>query len=94
MRRFDYILQAIRRAGARKVLFGSDGPWLHPGVELAKIRYLGLPPRDEALVLGGNALRLLDGAGRPRADARRPPSRRHRSAWRPAGSGLATGRLT
>ena len=24
----------MRRAGAKKVLFGSDGPWLHPSVEL------------------------------------------------------------
>jgi len=61
VRRFDYIVEAIRRAGARKVLFGSDGPWLHPGLELHKIRLLGLPPRQEALVLGGNIARLLRG---------------------------------
>lgn len=66
VRRFDYIVQAIRRAGPRKVLFGSDGPWLHPGVELHKIRVLGLPPADEALVLGGNALRLIRHAGTAR----------------------------
>jgi predicted TIM-barrel fold metal-dependent hydrolase len=59
VRRFDYIVEAVRRAGPRKVLFGSDGPWLHPGLELHKIRLLGLPNRAEALVLGGNALRLL-----------------------------------
>jgi len=40
------------------VLFGSDGPWLHPGVELAKIRAIHLSPSEEALVLGGNWLRL------------------------------------
>lgn len=59
VRRFDYIVQAIQRAGARKVLFGSDGPWLHPGVELHKIRVLGLPAAQEAMILGGNAMRLL-----------------------------------
>jgi uncharacterized protein len=59
VRRFDYIVQAVKRAGAHKVLFGSDGPWLHPGVELHKIRLLGLPQQEEALILGGNALRLL-----------------------------------
>ena len=59
VRRFDYIVQAIRRAGPRKVLFGSDGPWLHPGAELHKIRLLGLPSDQEALVLGGNAYRLM-----------------------------------
>lgn len=59
VRRFDYIVQAVRRAGPHKILFGSDGPWLHPGVELHKIRLLGLPTRQEALILGGNILRLL-----------------------------------
>lgn len=59
VRRFDYIVEAIKRAGARKVLFGSDGPWLHPGLELHKIRLLGLPQDQEALILGGNILQLL-----------------------------------
>jgi predicted TIM-barrel fold metal-dependent hydrolase len=59
VRRFDYVVESIRRAGAHKVLFGSDGPWLHPGLELHKIKLIGLPPGDEALVLGGNLLRLI-----------------------------------
>jgi predicted TIM-barrel fold metal-dependent hydrolase len=59
VRRFDYLVEAVRRAGPHKLLFGSDGPWLHPGLELHKIRLLGLSPRHEALVLGGNARRLL-----------------------------------
>jgi uncharacterized protein len=59
VREFDYIVQAVKRAGPQKVLFGSDGPWSHPGVEIHKIRLLGLPPEKEALVLGGNALRLI-----------------------------------
>lgn len=59
VRRFDYLLQAIERAGADKVLFGSDGPWLHPGLELYKIRLLGLSRQEEALVLGKNLLRLI-----------------------------------
>jgi uncharacterized protein len=63
VRRFDYLVQAVRRAGAHKILFGSDGPWLHPAVELHKIRLLGLPPREEELILGGNIRRLL---GTPR----------------------------
>ena len=61
VRRFDYLVEAIARAGAHKILFGSDGPWLHPGLELHKIRLLGLPRAEESLVLGGNAARLLDG---------------------------------
>ncbi len=58
VRRFDLLEEAIARAGSQKVLFGSDGPWLHPGLELAKVRALRLLPADEALVLGGNFLRL------------------------------------
>lgn len=58
VRRFDLLAQAVRRAGAHKVLFGSDGPWLHPGVELAKIRALRLSSHDESLILGRNFLRL------------------------------------
>lgn len=59
VRRFDLLAEAARRAGAGKILFGSDGPWLHPAVELIKVRALGLNPREEALVLGGNLLRLI-----------------------------------
>jgi predicted TIM-barrel fold metal-dependent hydrolase len=59
VRRFDYIVQAVSRAGPHKVLFGSDGPWLHPGVELHKIKLLGLSPQREALILGGNAMQLI-----------------------------------
>jgi predicted TIM-barrel fold metal-dependent hydrolase len=61
VRRFDYLVQAVQRAGARKLLFGSDGPWLHPGLELEKIRLLRLPRREEGLILGGNAKRLIFG---------------------------------
>jgi predicted TIM-barrel fold metal-dependent hydrolase len=59
VRRFDLLEEAVQRAGAHKILFGSDGPWLHPGVELAKVRALGLPLTDAAHVLGGNFLRLI-----------------------------------
>jgi uncharacterized protein len=62
IRRFDLLQQAVRRAGAQKILFGSDGPWLHPGVELAKIRLLGLAADEEELVLSRNFLRLIAGA--------------------------------
>jgi len=62
VRRFDLLEQVVHRAGARKVLFGSDGPWLHPAVELAKIRALELSPEDEALVTAENFLRLTSKA--------------------------------
>lgn len=59
VRRFDILQAAVRRAGAHKVVFGSDGPWLHPGLELTKVRLLGLRPREERLILGDNAVALL-----------------------------------
>jgi predicted TIM-barrel fold metal-dependent hydrolase len=66
VRYFDILEEAISRAGPHKLLFGSDGPELHPGLELEKIRLLRLPPSDQRLVLGGNAFRLLHNAGRRR----------------------------
>jgi hypothetical protein len=63
IRRFDLLQKAVERAGARKVLFGSDGPWLHPGVELAKVRLLGLTPDAEERILGTNLLDLVASAG-------------------------------
>lgn len=59
VRRFDLLEQAVERAGPHKILFGSDGPWLHPAVELAKIRALQMPPEAEQLVLGKNFLGLI-----------------------------------
>lgn len=66
VRRFDLLEEAVARGGAHKVLFGTDGPWLHPGVELAKIHELGLSADDERKVLGGNLLRLISRRGRRR----------------------------
>jgi predicted TIM-barrel fold metal-dependent hydrolase len=60
VRRFDLLEQAVHRAGAHKILFGTDGPWLHPGVELAKVHALGLPPREKEMVLSRNLLRLIN----------------------------------
>lgn len=59
LRCFDLLERAVQRAGPDKILFGTDGPWLHPGVELAKIKALRLGPRDEAKILSGNLLRLI-----------------------------------
>jgi predicted TIM-barrel fold metal-dependent hydrolase len=59
VRYFDILLEAVRRAGAAKLLFGSDGPFLHPGVELAKVVALGLGPEERPLVLGRNLQRLV-----------------------------------
>jgi hypothetical protein len=75
VQRFDLLVETVRRAGADKILFGSDGPWLHPGLELHKIRLLGLPAVEEAKILGGNLLRLI-------ASARARGARALRSGFR------------
>ena len=89
VRRFDLLVEALRRAGPRKVLFGSDGPYLHPGVELAKIRALGLRPEDERLVLGGNFLRLTRAARTrmPVTSSDRPCQGRRRLGCSPHAAG-------
>jgi aminocarboxymuconate-semialdehyde decarboxylase len=69
LRRFHYdtithdeeLLRAvIAFAGADRVLCGSDYPF-DMGLErpAEPVRALGLPPEEEAAILGGNALRLL-----------------------------------
>jgi predicted TIM-barrel fold metal-dependent hydrolase len=59
IRRFELLQEAAHRAGPGKILFGSDGPWLHPGVELEKVRALRLSADAERLILEGNIKRLL-----------------------------------
>jgi len=85
VRYFDLLADAARRAGPHKILFGSDGPFLHPGVELAKVRALALDPEGRALVLGGNLRRLV----RPVRRARKPG----RGAVRPQRLGPSVARL-
>jgi aminocarboxymuconate-semialdehyde decarboxylase len=56
----------IEWAGADHVLLGSDRPFdmgtEHPAED---VRTLGLSPKDEAAVLGGNAERLISGTWEP-----------------------------
>jgi predicted TIM-barrel fold metal-dependent hydrolase len=59
VRFFDWLVRAVREAGSEKLIFGSDGPLLHPGLELMRVKLLKLPPAEEALVLGGNIERLM-----------------------------------
>jgi predicted TIM-barrel fold metal-dependent hydrolase len=49
----------IERHGVERVLFASDWPTASPTVEVAAVRGLGLTIEDTALVLGGNARRVL-----------------------------------
>jgi uncharacterized protein len=49
----------IARHGADRVVFGSDWPMTDPATEIAAIKALGLPPGDEAAILGGNLAGVL-----------------------------------
>ena len=62
VKRFDLFKMAFERAGAHKILYGTDGPWLHPGVELSKIFYLAASPEEQNAILSGNFLRLTSRA--------------------------------
>jgi uncharacterized protein len=77
IRRFDLLEEAVKRVGAKKILFGSDGPWLHPGLELAKVLALGLTSPEEKMILGGNLLRLVSGVRQSKivTATRKPPIR-------------------
>jgi hypothetical protein len=55
----EKIKEAVERIGAERVVFGSDGPVSSPILEREKVVIAGLSPEETALVLGGNAVRLL-----------------------------------
>lgn len=54
-----HIVETLRTAGASKIVFGSEYPLSHPGVELAKILHLPVSEREMDLLLGGNAIDLF-----------------------------------
>lgn len=53
------IREAVERVGPDRVLYGSDTPFHHPTVELAKVRVSGLPPDLTDRVLGENGRTLF-----------------------------------
>ncbi|MBV9963189.1 MAG: amidohydrolase family protein [Parafilimonas sp.] len=58
VRRFDLLEMAYKRAGASKIIFGTDGPWLHPKVELSKVFALTNNTADLKKILADNFLKL------------------------------------
>jgi predicted TIM-barrel fold metal-dependent hydrolase len=63
------IREAVERVGPDRVLYGSDTPFHHPSVELAKVRVSGLPADLTDRVLGENGRRLFFGDATPEAVA-------------------------
>lgn len=55
------IREAVERVGPDRVLYGSDTPFHHPSVELAKVRVSGLSTDLTERVLGENGRRLFFG---------------------------------
>ena len=55
------IKEAAERVGETRVLFGSDVPFHHPEVEIAKVRLSGLPPELVERVLSRNGRALFFG---------------------------------
>jgi len=56
---FEALEMAVKEDLCHKMIFGSDGPVLHCGVELARIQYLDLTDAQREMVLGGNIARLI-----------------------------------
>lgn len=54
-----WLERMVAIAGAEKVVFGTDAVFLDPRTGLGKVHYARLSDEDRALVLGGNARRLL-----------------------------------
>jgi predicted TIM-barrel fold metal-dependent hydrolase len=52
--------KAVDVLGAERVLFGSDAPGRTYAAQLAKVLYADISESDKELILGGNAVRLLD----------------------------------
>jgi len=55
------IREAYERVGETRVLFGTDVPFHHPVVEIAKVRVSGLPPEAVDRVLSRNGRLLFFG---------------------------------
>ena len=62
---YDLFARIIRAAGAGRVLFGTDSPWLDQAESLAAtedfLRRYGFSDEERDAVLGGNAARILNG---------------------------------
>lgn len=54
-----WIRMAVEICGPEKVLFASDGPVAHPAIALKQIELCHFSASEQALILGGNAEKLL-----------------------------------
>ena len=76
----DQIVRMVKKHGADRIVFGTDGPWQDCGKVLAAFLKLPLAPEEQRKILWDNAVRLLNlqpRAGEPacspiNGQARRP----------------------
>ena len=52
--------ELVKELGAERVLFGTDSPWTEHKEQIGLIRSSSLPDEEKALILGGNAKKLLN----------------------------------
>ncbi|HOS44010.1 MAG TPA: amidohydrolase family protein [Armatimonadota bacterium] len=55
-----FIEQAVRGAGAEKLIFGSDLPWFNPHYTLGCVLFADIEDADRHAILHGNAERILE----------------------------------
>ena len=53
-----FIRLAIDAVGVERIVFGSNGPLAIPKMQIEVIKFLQLPPQDEAKILGGTLAKL------------------------------------
>lgn len=59
VREYKFVEQAIKKAGAEKVIFGSDYNLCLPQTFIPVIENIDIPTEDKELIFSGNILRLL-----------------------------------
>ncbi len=62
IREYWLVARALDLVGPERLVFGSDHNLNHPASFLAVVEALGLAPAERAMVLGGNARRILRAA--------------------------------
>ena len=55
----EQFLRIVKNHGADKILFATDSPWSNASAEIESLKALPLSEAEKALILGGNARRLL-----------------------------------
>lgn len=73
---FLHIKESVKKAGAGKIIFGSEFPLSHPKAEMEKILLLKLPGSDTDKILGGNIQALLSPGRKPAQESPSPAGSR------------------